>query len=92
MKAPLGKEETMPQRPAVGRWALSLGLTLCPAIGQAQQHQHQHTGTAPAPATLGEVNFPVGCTPEAQAAFQDGMKLQHSFWYQAADQAFRQAQ
>ncbi|MBL6459542.1 hypothetical protein JMJ55_29985 [Belnapia sp. T6] len=81
----------MSQRSDIGRWALAFGLTFCPALGQAQQHQHQHTGTAPAPATLGEVNFPVNCTLEAQAAFQDGMKLQHSFWYQAADQAFRQA-
>jgi tetratricopeptide (TPR) repeat protein len=61
--------------------------------GQAQQqpHDHAHGGTPPAAATLGEVHFPVSCAPEAQAAFDDGMKLQHSFWYQAADQAFRRA-
>ena len=76
----------------VTRWALALGLTLCPALGHAQQqrHQHDHAGQPPPAATLGEVHFAVGCTPEAQAAFDEGMKLQHSFWYQAAGEAFRE--
>jgi hypothetical protein len=74
-----------------GRWALVLGLAFCPALGQAQQHQHDHgrSGTPPTPAALGTVHFPVSCTPEAQATFDEAMKLQHSFWYQAADQAFQ---
>ncbi|WP_052389564.1 tetratricopeptide repeat protein [Belnapia moabensis] len=73
------------------RWALALGVALCPAFGQAQQHHdgHTHGGTPPAPATLGEVHFPVSCTPEAQAAFDAAMKLQHSFWYEAAQEAFQ---
>jgi hypothetical protein len=81
----------MPAYPAIGRWALALGLVLSPALTQAQQHQHDHGhgGTPPPPATLGALHFPVTCTPEAQAAFDDAMKLQHSFWYQAADQAHR---
>jgi len=37
---------------------------------------------------LGTVHFPVTCTPEAQQAFDEAMKLQHSFWYQAAHDAF----
>src|SRR3712207_6819035 len=80
-------------RNRANRWALALGLALCPALGLAQQqHQHDghaHGGTPPPPATLGQVRFPVSCTPEAQAAFDDAMKLQHSFWYEAAAQAFR---
>jgi hypothetical protein len=68
------------------------GIALVPAVGlaqtQASQDGHSHTGTPPSPAALGQVHFPVSCTPEAQAAFDDAMKLQHSFWYQAADQAF----
>ncbi|MGH8723062.1 MAG: hypothetical protein ACREU4_13820, partial [Burkholderiales bacterium] len=32
--------------------------------------------------------FPVTCTPEAQQAFDQAMKLQHSFWYEAAHDAF----
>jgi tetratricopeptide (TPR) repeat protein len=75
---------------AVGRWALAFGLSLCPTLGQAQQpHDHAHGGTPPAPAALGQVYFPVTCTPEAQAAFDEAMKLQHSFWYEAAGEAFR---
>jgi tetratricopeptide (TPR) repeat protein len=70
-------------------WAFALGLTLCPAWGQAQQHHDHAQGASPSAATLGEVHFPVSCTPEAQAAFDEAMKLQHSFWYQAASEAFR---
>ena len=81
----------MPAYPAIGRWALALGLILAPTLAHAQQHghDHSHSGTPPPPATLGSLHFPVSCTAEAQAAFDDAMKLQHSFWYQAADQAHR---
>ena len=81
----------MPSNLAIGRWALALGLALGPALAQAQQHQHDHShgGTPPPPAALGSLHIPVSCTPEAQAAFDDAMKLQHSFWYQAAEQAHR---
>ncbi|MGH6906037.1 MAG: hypothetical protein ACREIR_25230, partial [Geminicoccaceae bacterium] len=34
------------------------------------------------------VHFPVTCTPEAQQAFDEAIKLQHSFWHQAAHDAF----
>jgi tetratricopeptide (TPR) repeat protein len=81
----------MPRYLAVSRWALVLGLALGPALAQAQQQQHDHShgGTPPPPATLGSLHFPVSCTPEAQSTFDEAMKLQHSFWYQAADQAHR---
>lgn len=36
-------------------------------------------------------NFPVACSPAAQQAFNRGMLLQHSFWYEAASEAFRGA-
>lgn len=80
-----------PSKEAARRWAFVLGLSICPALGQAQQHDHAHThaGPAPAPATLGEVRFPVDCAPEAQIAFNEAMRLQHSFWYEAAADAFR---
>jgi hypothetical protein len=79
----------MSAHPGIGQWALALGLALCPALGYAQQHDPSHAGAPPASSALGAVHFPVSCTPEAQAAFDDAMKLQHSFWYQAADQAHR---
>ena len=42
-------------------------------------------------AQLGEVDFPVSCTPEAQAAFGHGMALLHSFEYAAAIESFNTA-
>ncbi|MBV1798225.1 lipopolysaccharide assembly protein LapB [Siccirubricoccus sp. G192] len=72
--------------PVLTGLALAAGLSLVPMPTGAQQ-QHDHAGHGP---VLGEVHFPVSCTPEAQAAFDEGMKLQHSFWYQAADEVFRQ--
>ncbi|HET7342608.1 MAG TPA: hypothetical protein VFL90_14190 [Methylomirabilota bacterium] len=38
--------------------------------------------------TLGSVNFPVSCSPTAQADFQRAVALLHSFWYEEALQAF----
>ena len=52
-----------------------------PAAAQTHGHDHQHP-------VLGSVSFPVTCTPEAQTAFNEAMKLQHSFWYQASHAAF----
>jgi hypothetical protein len=46
-----------------------------------QDHHHQ---------VLGKVHFPVTCNADAQAAFDGAMKLQHSFWYQAASAKFRE--
>jgi hypothetical protein len=47
----------------------------------SDDHQHQ---------VLGNVHFPVTCTPEAQAAFDEAMKRQHSFWYRAAIDGFEE--
>jgi hypothetical protein len=44
------------------------------------EHGHQ---------VLGKVHFPVTCTSEAQAAFDEAMKLQHSFWHHAAVAEFK---
>jgi len=37
---------------------------------------------------LGTVHFPVSCTPDAQKAFEKGVALLHSFWYEEAEKAF----
>jgi hypothetical protein len=58
---------------------LLLGSFATPA-GAADEHAGH--------AVLGTVHFPVTCTPEAQEAFDEAMKLQHSFWYQAAHDSF----
>jgi tetratricopeptide (TPR) repeat protein len=83
----------MSPRPSIGPWALALGLALCPALVNAQQqnpHDHSHKGVPPASSALGAVHFPVSCSPEAQAAFDEGMKRQHSFWYEAAAASFQE--
>lgn len=64
-----------------------LAVAATPASARQQPQAHAHAGTPPA--TLGQVHFPVSCAPEAQAAFDEAMRLQHSFWYQAAGGAFR---
>ena len=67
-----------------------VGLTAALALGSASPvaaQPHDHGGHEHA--VLGEVAFPVTCSPSAQALFNEGMKLQHSFWYAPARQAFR---
>jgi hypothetical protein len=64
-------------------WRLFLGILLsfvAAPVSAADEHA-QH-------AVLGTVHFPVACTSEAQQAFDEAMKLQHSFWYQAAHDTF----
>ena len=39
---------------------------------------------------LGQVRFPVSCTPEAQKVFERGVALLHSFWYDEAEKTFSQ--
>lgn len=71
--------------------ALALGLAF-PAA--AQQHMHHDEGHGP-PIThegLGSLSFPNSGAPEAQAAFQRGVLLMHSFEYDRAAAAFREAQ
>ena len=38
--------------------------------------------------TLGRVDFPVSCTPEAQRRFNRAMQLYHNFYFPAARKAF----
>jgi tetratricopeptide (TPR) repeat protein len=56
---------------------------------RAQQHAHHDAG--PAPTGIGRVAFPTTCTPKAQAQFEKGMVLLHSFWYEEAGKAFKAA-
>ena len=58
---------------------LLLGLAATPASAADEHAGH---------AVLGTVHFPVTCAAEAQQAFDEAMKLQHSFWYQAAHDGF----
>ncbi|MDB5413949.1 MAG: hypothetical protein JWR10_2284 [Rubritepida sp.] len=67
--------------------AAVLGLACLPAsLGRAQVADSSPTSHR----VLGTVSFPIQCGTEAQAEFNHGMLLQHSFWYQAAGESFRQ--
>lgn len=53
------------------------------------QMEHAHGG--PPPARLGRVEFGTSCTPVSQRAFERGVALMHSFWYEESARAFRAA-
>jgi len=63
-------------------------LLLLAAPLAAQDHDG-HTG--PPPARLGRVVLANSCSPAAQRAFERGVALMHSFWYEEASRAFREA-
>ncbi|HEX2224179.1 MAG TPA: tetratricopeptide repeat protein [Thermoanaerobaculia bacterium] len=50
------------------------------------------TAAEPAPSDLGQVNFPNSGSPAAQEPFLRGVAALHSFWYDEAADAFREAQ
>lgn len=51
----------------------------------AQHHEHP----AGDPEKLGQVSFPVSCSPAVQQPFNRAMAMLHSFWYAKAEQEFR---
>src|SRR5207247_1593877 len=62
-------------------------LTLA-AAGLPAQAVHEHGGHREA---LGRVTFPTSCRAEAQRRFERGVALLHSFWYERASEAFKDA-
>jgi tetratricopeptide (TPR) repeat protein len=64
---------------------ISLGFVLLLSIS-IWQTNHDH----PAPEKLGNVSFPISCTPYVQKAFDRGVALLHSFAYSAARNSFQQ--
>ena len=64
--------------------ALSAGamsLCLAAAVPADEGHSHEH-------GQLGKVEFRVTCNPAAQASFERGVALLHSFQYEDAEKAF----
>jgi tetratricopeptide (TPR) repeat protein len=67
--------------PVVVAYLVALGI--CYAAGaRAQDHDHH-----PVPAVLGDVHFPVSCTPVAQAKFNTAASLLYSFYWEKIDAA-----
>jgi len=67
--------------------ALSAGamsLFLAAAVPADEGHSHEH-------GQLGKVEFRVTCNPAAQASFERGVALLHSFQYEDAEKAFAEA-
>jgi tetratricopeptide (TPR) repeat protein len=56
------------------------------AVGQ-DHHHHQPPGAEEA---LGAVTFPVSCAAEVRPAFERSVAMLHSFWFEAAERAFRE--
>jgi tetratricopeptide (TPR) repeat protein len=69
-------------------WSLSIMLGIgSPAEGGHEGHAMPPSGTSE---QLGKVHFPVSCNTAAQAEFDHGMALFHSFWFDPAIKSFSQ--
>jgi tetratricopeptide (TPR) repeat protein len=65
----------------------SFAALFCASLISAQEasrHQHHHDASE----KLGQVNFPIPCSQEAQKQFNRAAALLHSFWYEEAEKAF----
>ncbi len=65
-------------------WRIFLTLLFIFPWSSAQE-THSHS----APEKLGNVSFPISCTPAVQEQFDRGVALLHSFAYTAAENAFQ---
>ena len=66
---------------------LALAL-LIPSASIADDDAHHHEGLTAE--QLGTVHFPTSCVLSAQKAFERGVALLHSFWYEEAQKQFEQ--
>jgi tetratricopeptide (TPR) repeat protein len=74
----------MKRIPCLLLFSLFFALT---AVADDDHSQHHEDLTA---AQLGTVTFPVSCDPAVQKAFERGVALLHSFWYEEAEKEFVQ--
>jgi hypothetical protein len=65
-------------------WRILLALLFIFPFSSAQE-THSHS----APEKLGQVSFPISCTPAVQEQVDRGVALLHSFAYTAAENAFQ---
>src|SRR5437867_3402760 len=68
------------------RSPFALSLALVATSGLAGQEGHEQHAEH-----VGRVRFPVSCNTEAQRSFERGVALLHSFWYEKAGDAFKDA-
>jgi tetratricopeptide (TPR) repeat protein len=85
-------------RPSEGTWireapmirrcsALALGILAWSTPSPAQEPAHHGHDLG----RVGRVRFPTSCIARAQPLFERGVALLHSFWYERAADAFREA-
>jgi tetratricopeptide (TPR) repeat protein len=67
-------------KPALGAAACIAVAILRVPCATGQEHDHDH-------GALGEVSFPVSCTPEAQKRFNTAAALLYSFFWEKVDRA-----
>src|SRR3989442_12970418 len=68
------------------RLAASVAMSLALSGGLGAQEGHEHHAEQ-----LGRVVFPTSCRPAAQQRFERGVAYLHSFWYEKAADAFKEA-
>jgi tetratricopeptide (TPR) repeat protein len=66
-------------------WILCLANAFSGAAMAADEDHHHEELTQ---GQLGTVHFPVSCTPDTQKAFEKGIALLHSFWYEESEKTF----
>lgn len=66
-----------------------LAIVLLLTGAAAADGDHHHAGSLDQE-KLGNVHFPVSCTPAAQVQFNQAVAMLHSFWYDEAEKTFRQ--
>ncbi|MBV9251022.1 MAG: hypothetical protein JO227_17460, partial [Acetobacteraceae bacterium] len=65
--------------------ASAVAVFAAPSVAFAQ-HEHEHAGLAEG--KVGEISFPISCTPAAQQQFNRSVAILHSFWYEEAVKSF----
>ena len=68
-------------------WVLVMVFGFAAFEARAQHSEHSTLGGTP-PEQLGDVDFPVSCSPAAQKDFNRAMALFHSFWFDPAKESF----
>lgn len=64
----------------------SILILLCAIRARADEHHHAFNTNE----DLGQVSFPISCSPEVQGGFERGVALLHSFWYDVAGTQFKE--
>ena len=68
-------------------WMLMMVLGVATSVASAQHGDHETLRGLPLE-QLGEVSFPVTCSPAAQNEFNRALALFHSFWFDPAKESF----